>query len=171
MQKLALTLACGPYDRTEALRSGPGQTKVQPDGIDLTYRMIQDPAEIFVRMIRHQEFDVSEMSCAVYLRRRAKGGFPFVAIPVFPSRMFRHGFVFINTQSGIKTPKDMEGRRVGVPAYGQTAAVWIRGILKDEYGAAWERMRSPRRPWPRLRAISVSSAKGRVSQRIEKYTA
>ena len=136
MKKLALTLACGPYDRTEALRMG----SVQPDGIDLTYRTIQDPAEIFVRMIRNQEFDVSEMSSAVYLRRRAKGGFPFVAIPVFPSRMFRHSYVFLNTQSGIKTPKDLEGRRVGVPAYGQTAAVWIRGILKDEYGAAWERM-------------------------------
>jgi 4,5-dihydroxyphthalate decarboxylase len=92
-------------------------------------------------MIRDQEFDVSEMSSAVYLRRRAKGGFPFVAIPVFPSRMFRHGFVFVNARSGIRTPKDLEGRRVGVPAYGQTAAVWIRGILKDEYGADWAKMR------------------------------
>ena len=137
MGKLALTLACGPYDRTEALRTGA----VQPEGIDLTYVAIQDPPEIFVRMIRNQEFDVSEMSTAVYLRRRAKGDFPFVAIPVFPSRMFRHGFVFLNTESGIKTPNDLEGRRVGVPAYGQTAAVWIRGILKDEYGAAWEKMR------------------------------
>ena len=137
MGKLPLTLACGPYDRTEALRTGA----VQPEGIDLNYVSIQSPPEIFVRMIRNQEFDVSEMSSAVYLRRRAKGDFPFVAVPVFPSRMFRHSFVFYNTQSGIKTAKDLEGRRVGVLAYGQTAAVWIRGILKDEYGAAWEKMR------------------------------
>jgi 4,5-dihydroxyphthalate decarboxylase len=135
--KLSLKLACGPYDRTEALRTGA----VRPEGIDLSYISIQDPPEIFVRMIRNQEFDVSEMSSAVYLRRRATGGFPFVAIPVFPSRMFRHSFVFINTKSGIRTPKDMEGRRVGVPAYGQTAAVWLRGILKDEYGADWAKMR------------------------------
>jgi len=137
MGKLPLTLACGPYDRTEALRTGA----VQPEGIDLKYVSIQSPPEIFVRMIRNQEFDVSEMSSAVYLRRRAKGDFPFVAIPVFPSRMFRHSFVFVNTKSGIKTAQDLAGRRVGVPAYGQTAAVWIRGILKDEYGAAWEKMR------------------------------
>jgi 4,5-dihydroxyphthalate decarboxylase len=136
MKKLELTLACGPYDRTEALRSGA----IQPEGIHLNYISIQDPPEIFVRMIRNQEFDVSEMSSAVYLRRRAKGDFPFVAIPVFPSRMFRHSFVFFNTKSGIKSPKDLEGRRVGVPAYGQTAAVWLRGILKDEYGADWARM-------------------------------
>lgn len=136
MQKLSLTLACGPYDRTEALRTG----EVAPEGIDLNYVAIQNPPEIFVRMIRNQEFDVSEMSSAVYLRRRAKGNFPFVAIPVFPSRMFRHGFVFVNTQSGLRAAKDLEGRRVGVPAYGQTAAVWIRGILKDEYDAAWEKM-------------------------------
>lgn len=137
MEKLRITLGCGPYDRTEALRTGA----VQPEGIDLQYVSIQSPPEIFVRMIRNQEFDVSEMSSAVYLRRRAKGDFPFVAVPVFPSRMFRHSFVFLNTQSGIKTPKDLEGRRVGVLAYGQTAAVWIRGILKDEYGARWEKMR------------------------------
>jgi 4,5-dihydroxyphthalate decarboxylase len=137
MGKLTLTLACGPYDRTEALRTGA----VQPEGIDLKYLSIQSPPEIFVRMIRNQEFDVSEMSSAVYLRRRAKGDFPFVAVPVFPSRMFRHSFVFVNTRSGIKTAKDLEGRRVGVLAFGQTAAVWIRGILKDEYGAAWEKMR------------------------------
>ena len=136
MEKLALTLACGPYDRMEALRTGA----IQPAGIRLNYVAIQSPPEIFVRMIRHQEFDVSEMSAAVYLRRRAKGNFPFLAIPVFPSRMFRHGFIFLNTQSKIQAPKDLEGRRVGVPAYGQTAAVWIRGILKEEYGADWQKM-------------------------------
>ena len=136
MRKLPLTLACGAYDRTEALRNGV----VQPEGIELTYLAIQSPPEIFARMLKHQEFDVAEMSSSHYLICRSKGDFPFVALPIFPSRVFRHGFIFVNTQANIKTPKDLEGKRVGVPEYRQTAAVWIRGILKQEYGAAWENM-------------------------------
>ena len=136
MRELPLTLACGAYDRTEALRNGV----VQPEGIELTYLAIQSPPEIFARMIKHQEFDVAEMSTSHYLTCRAKGEFPFLALPIFPSRVFRHGFIFINTHANIKTPKDLEGKRVGVPEYRQTAAVWIRGILKQEYGAAWGKM-------------------------------
>ena len=136
MRKLPLTLACGAYDRTEALRNGV----VQPEGIELTYLPIQSPPEIFARMLKHQEFDVAEMSSSHYLICRSKGDFPFVALPIFPSRVFRHGFIFVNTQANVKTPKDLEGKRVGVPEYRQTAAVWIRGILKQEYGAAWEKM-------------------------------
>ena len=128
MHKLPLTLACGAYDRTEALRNGV----VQPEGIELTYLAIQSPPEIFARMLKHQEFDVAEMSSSHYLICRSKGDFPFVALPIFPSRVFRHGFIFVNTQANIKTPKDLEGKRVGVPEYRQTAAVWIRGILKQE---------------------------------------
>lgn len=136
MGKLSLTVACGPYDRTEALRNGA----VQLEGIELTYLAIPSPPEIFARMIKHQEFDVAEMSSSHYLICRSKGEFPFVALPIFPSRVFRHGFIFVNTRASIKTPKDLEGKRVGVPEYRQTAAVWIRGILKQEYGAAWETM-------------------------------
>jgi len=136
MKQLSVTLACGSYDRTEALRNGV----VQPEGVELTYLAIQSPPEIFARMIKHQEFDVAEMSCSHYLISRAKGDFPFVALPIFPSRVFRHGFIFVNTHSHIKTPQDLNGKRVGVPEYRQTAAVWIRGILKQEYGAAWETM-------------------------------
>ncbi|MDQ7843386.1 MAG: ABC transporter substrate-binding protein [Armatimonadota bacterium] len=131
---LRLTLACGPYDRTDALRTG----LVRPEGIDLIYVPIQSPPEIFARMLSNQAFDVSEMSCAHALIRRARGDFPFVAIPVFPSRMFRHGYIFVNTASGIRTPRHLEGTRVGVPEYSQTAAVWIRGLLQHDYGVRLE---------------------------------
>src|SRR5437867_6079405 len=149
MPNLALTMACGPYDRTEPLRSG----NVRPEGIDLTYLPIQSPPEIFARMIGKQSFDLSEMSCSMYIILRTKGDFPFLALPIFPSRLFRHGFIFVNTDSGIRSPKDLEGRRVGVPEFRQTAAVWIRGILQREYGVALDRVHwleggvnAPRRP-------------------------
>ena len=129
MANISLTMACGPYDRTEALRNGD----IRPEGIDLTYLPVQSPPEIFGRMIQNHAFDIAEMSCAVYMTRRSKGDFPFVALPIFPSRLFRHGFIFINAESGIVGPKDLEGKRVGVPEYQQTAAIWIRGILQHEY--------------------------------------
>lgn len=130
MPNLKLSVGCGDYDRTEALRSGV----VQPEGIDLTYVPIQSPPEIFARMVKNHAFDFSEMSTSMYLTLRAKEEFPFVALPVFPSKVFRHGFIFVNTGSGIRTAKDLEGKRVGVPEYRQTAAIWIRGILQHEYG-------------------------------------
>ena len=82
MRKLSLTLACGPYDRTEALRNGV----VQPEGIELTYLAIHSPPEIFARMVKHQEFDFAEMSASLYLTKKAQENFPFVALPIFPSR-------------------------------------------------------------------------------------
>ncbi|MDR7484888.1 MAG: ABC transporter substrate-binding protein [Armatimonadota bacterium] len=137
MTTLRLSLACGPYDRTEALRTG----MVRPEGIDLVYIPIQSPPEIFARMVANASFDASEMSCAHYLIHRSRGDCPFVALPVFPSRMFRHGYIFINAASGIRGPKDLEGRRVGVPEYSQTAAVWIRGLLQHEFGVNLEGIR------------------------------
>lgn len=137
MPELRLSLACGPYDRTEALRSG----LVRPEGIELLYVPVPSPPELFARMVATDCFDVSEMSCSLYFIRKCRGDFPFVALPVFPSRMFRHGFVFVNRDSGIETPKDLNGKRVGVPEYSQTAAVWIRGILSDEYGVDWRSCR------------------------------
>ena len=129
MPNLPLTIACGPYDRMEGIRSGA----VQIEGIDPTYLAIQTPPEIFARMIRTQEFDVSEMSTSTYFSERSRGTFPFIALPVFPSRVFRHGNIFINTRAGISRPRDLEGKRIGTLGYRQTACVWIRGILKDEY--------------------------------------
>ncbi|HZT07540.1 MAG TPA: ABC transporter substrate-binding protein [Chloroflexota bacterium] len=130
MGNLALTVACGPYDRTEALRTGA----VLVEGIDLTYLPIQSPPEIFNRMVQKDSFDVAEMSVSLYMTRRSEGRFPFVALPIFPSRLFRHGFIFVNVDAGIREPKDLEGKRVGVQEFRQTAAVWIRGILHREYG-------------------------------------
>ncbi len=129
MAKLALTMACGPYDRMEGLREGI----IQPEGVDLRYIAIQSSPEIFARMIKTNSFDIAEMSLAHYFIMRSRGEFPFVAIPVFPSRVFRHGYIYINRNAGISSPKDLEGRRVGVQEYRQTAGVWVRGILQHEY--------------------------------------
>lgn len=129
MKKLPLTMACGPYDRMEGLRDGT----IQPEGIDLRYIPIQSSPEIFARMIKTNSFDIAEMSLAHYLIMRSRGEFPFVAIPVFPSRVFRHGYIYINRNAGISGPKDLEGKRVGVQEYRQTAGVWVRGILQHEY--------------------------------------
>jgi 4,5-dihydroxyphthalate decarboxylase len=130
MANLSLTIACGPYDRMEGIRTGA----VQVEGIDVTYLAIQSPPEIFARMMKASEFDVAEMSLSSYFSNRARGEFPFVALPVFPSRVFRHGNIFINRKTGIAKPQDLKGRRVGTFGYRQTASVWIRGILADEYG-------------------------------------
>ncbi len=135
MSGLRLTLACGDYDRIRALKDGA----IRPEGIELNVIPLQ-PEEIFWRMIRNEEFDVSEMSTSSYVMERARGRNRFVAIPVFPSRVFRHGCIFVNSDSGIEKPTDLVGKRVGVPEYEVTAAVWIRGILQHEYGVSPEQV-------------------------------
>ena len=129
MANLKLTLACGPYDRTQALRDGT----IRADGIDLTYLTMQ-PAEIFWRQLQYQDFDVSEMSLSNYTSLVSDGNAPFIAIPVFTSRVFRHGYFFINTTKGIEKPSDLKGRRGGVPEYSMTAAVYMRGAMQHEFG-------------------------------------
>ena len=129
MSRLHLTFACGRYDRMEPLRTGD----VRVEGIDLNFLPIEAGREIFDRMVGGHEFDVSELSSSEFISLLARGDCPFVALPVFPSRVFRHGFIYLNTRSGITTPKDLEHRRVGVPLYTQTAALWIRGHLAHEY--------------------------------------
>jgi len=124
---LALTLACWNYDRTRALFDG----SVRPDGIDLT--CLDLPVEeTFFRMLRYQEFDVAEMSLSSYVMSLFADA-PFVAIPVFPSRFFRHSCIYVNAAAGIQQPRDLAGRTVGTPEYQMTAPVWIRGILADGY--------------------------------------
>lgn len=127
--KLRLTLSIWDYDRTRALADG----SVQPDGIELN--VLELPLEeTFFRMSRFREFDVAELSMSSYtvlLNREPK---PFIAIPVFPSRSFRHSSVFVSAKSGIREPKELIGKRIGTPEYQMTAPVWIRGILSDEYG-------------------------------------
>lgn len=130
---LRLSFGCWDYDRTRALMDG----SVVPDGIDLTY-LNMPVEETFFRMLRHREFDVSEMSLSSYVVSCFTDERPFVAIPVFPSRFFRHSSIYVNAGAGIEEPKDLIGRKVGCPEYQMTAPVWIRGILSDEYGVRVE---------------------------------
>jgi 4,5-dihydroxyphthalate decarboxylase len=127
---LRLTLACGDYDRTRPLIDGT----VRPLGIDLTC-LPMTIEEIFFRMARFREFDAAEMSLSSYLVSLSAGeSAPFVAIPVFPSRSFRHSGIYVHTGSGISRPEHLVGRTVGVAEYQLTANVWIRGILADRHG-------------------------------------
>ena len=106
---------------------------MRPEGIDLVYNSLY-VEETFFRMLRNREFDVAEMSLSSYCVSLMRDPAPFVAIPVFPSRFFRHSCIFVSAKSGIREPGDLAGRKVGVPEYQMTAPVWIRGILQDEYG-------------------------------------
>lgn len=149
MSPLPVTLACGPYDRTRALADG----RVTVAGADLRYVTL-DPEEIFFRMVSHGEFDVSEMSMATFHVITDKAGrsgtpAPFVAIPVFPSRMFRHASVYVNTDrlpaalgaDPAAAARALAGATVGVAEWQLTANVWIRGILADFYGVPVESVR------------------------------
>lgn len=131
MHKLELTLACGRYDRTQPLIDG----RVQPEGVDLTFLPLR-PGETFWRMLNHGEFDASEMSLSSYTILRSEGDTRFIAIPIFPSRVFRHSAVYVRADSRIERPEDLKGKRVGVGDYQMTAAVWVRGFLMHEYGVA-----------------------------------
>jgi 4,5-dihydroxyphthalate decarboxylase len=133
MADIELTLACEDYDRTRSLRDG----RVKPEGIRLNY-LVMPVEEIFWRMMKYEEFDVSELSMGAFLTAASRGRHPFIAIPVFPSRTFRHRCIFINTASGIRRPEELRGKRMGVPEYSMTAAVWLRGLLQHEYGVRSE---------------------------------
>jgi 4,5-dihydroxyphthalate decarboxylase len=127
--RLPFTLACWGYDRTRALADG----RVLADGLDLNYLSLP-VEETFFRMLRHREFDAAEMSLSSYVVSLFTPDRPFVAIPVFPSRFFRHSCIYVHAASGIREPAQLAGRKVGTPEYQMTAAVWIRGILSDEFG-------------------------------------
>ena len=129
MGKLKISLGCWNYDRTRALMDG----SVRPDGIDLNY-LNMPVEETFFRMLRHKEFEAAEMSLSSYTVSLFKPDRPFIAIPVFPSRFFRHSCIYVNAAAGIAEPKDLIGKRIGNPEYQMTAPVWIRGILSDHYG-------------------------------------
>ena len=128
MSKLRLSFGCWNYDRTRALMDG----RVQVDGIDLNY-LNMPVEETFFRMLRHREFEVAEMSLSSYTVSLFSEARPFIAIPIFPSRFFRHSSIYVNAASGIREPRDLIGKRVGNPEYQMTAPAWIRGILQDEY--------------------------------------
>lgn len=134
---LKLKLASASYDRMMPLRTGD----VRPEGIDLEFIAIETVRDIFDRMGASAEFDLSEFSASEYIGRIGRGDRTLVALPVFPSRMFRHGYIFVNCNR-IAEPKDLEGKRIGVALYTQTAALWIRGMLASEHdvdlsGVTW----------------------------------
>src|SRR5712691_914556 len=129
MSRLSLTFACCRYDRMEAIREGA----VAIEGIDLNCITLKSGREVFDRMVGGREFDVAELSASEFISLMGRGDCPFVALPVFPSRVFRHGHIFINPRHGIRAAKDLEGKRVGVPLYTQTAAIWARGLLAHEF--------------------------------------
>jgi ABC-type nitrate/sulfonate/bicarbonate transport system substrate-binding protein len=127
--RLPLTFACGDYDRTRALEEGT----IRPDGIELTYLRLP-VEETFFRMMRHHEFEVAEMSLSTYVVSLQAEPAPFVALPVFTSRMFRHGSLYCNADAGVAGPEDLRGKRIGTPEFQLTAGVWARGILADRHG-------------------------------------
>jgi 4,5-dihydroxyphthalate decarboxylase len=127
--KIPLTLACGDYELVRPLRDGT----VAVDGVDLTILTGMDSATRHWRFLRNGEFDIAEVSGSGYLAAR-DNNLPFRAIPVFLHRRFRHGFMFINTTKGIKSPADLKGRKVGVKTLMTTAVLWMRGMLESDYG-------------------------------------
>ena len=128
MNKLRLSIAMGDYDRTRALLDG----RVQIDGVDPVC-MTLSPEETFFRAFRGVEFDISELSFSSYLVKASKGESPYIAVPVFLSRAFRHTSIYVR-KDRVKTPEDLKGRRVGLPEYQLTANVWARAILADDFG-------------------------------------
>ena len=147
MTNLTLSIAFGDYDRTRPIHDG----RVKIDGVTPITQLLS-PEEMFFRAFRHQAFDISELSFSSYCVKRAQGDSPYVAIPVFLSRAFRHSSIYIRTDKGIDSPKDLKGRRIGIAEWQLTANVWARGILED-YGVKpsdikWVRggMHTPGRP-------------------------
>jgi 4,5-dihydroxyphthalate decarboxylase len=126
--KLNLSIATGDYDRTRPLISG----QVQIDGVDPVF-MTLSPEEMFFRAFRNEEFDISELSFSSYTVKHAEGTCPYIAVPVFLSRAFRHTSIYVRTDR-IKRPEDLKGKRIGIPEYQLTANVWARAVLQDDFG-------------------------------------
>ncbi len=129
MADLSLSAAFGNYDRIYPLQTGA----VRVNGIDLRIQTLS-PTEIFRRMCSNFEFDVSEMSMGAHAYLTGTGDNPFVGMPAFPSRAFRHGMVYANVDAGIEGPGDLNGKRIAIREWGMTAVVWIVGILAEEHG-------------------------------------
>jgi len=131
--RLGIGLASNP--RTWPILDG----RVTADGIDLTPSVVH-PSELFWRQLRFGDFDVSEMSFSSLMMARANGDDRWVGLPIFTTRRFFHTEILVRRDSGIEVPADLKGRRVGVPEYQQTAALWTRGVLQHEFGVAPEDM-------------------------------
>jgi 4,5-dihydroxyphthalate decarboxylase len=130
VSRLALSFGCCRYDRMEAIRDGD----ILIEGIDLNCITLQSGRDVFDRMVGGNEFDVAELSASEYISLAGAGDRRFIALPVFPSRVFRHGYIFVNARSGVRAPEDLAGQRIGLPLYTQTAAIWARGHLRHQFG-------------------------------------
>ena len=163
-------MAGADYDRTRALIDG----RIKPEGLELNWLNLPY-MEIWQRMLNAYEFDVSELSFASYIIARTSEK-PLIAIPIFPLRLFRHSYILINTDSGIFAPKDLEGKRVGLAEFQQTATVWVRGILQHEYGVdltkidwlAWKAKNRMEIKAPRSYRIQTLPAGNRPDQMLIK---
>jgi 4,5-dihydroxyphthalate decarboxylase len=143
MANRTMTIGCRDYDHTRALADG----RIKVDGVDLKFVNLSPPSQIFLRMLHDEAYDASEMSLSNYMIALGKGDRRFVAIPVFPSRVFRHSYIWINTAAGIEKPQDLKGKKIGIADYSMTALLFVRGLLQHEYGVApedihWYRRRS-----------------------------
>ncbi|HWH77913.1 MAG TPA: hypothetical protein VNT76_11100, partial [Candidatus Binatus sp.] len=130
MANKIVTIGMRDYDHIHALADG----RVKVDGVDLKFVNISPPSQIFLRMLHDEEFDASEMSLSNFMIAIGKGDRRFVAIPVFPSRVFRHAYIWINSKADIGRPQDLKGKKVGIADYSMTALLFVRGLLKHEYG-------------------------------------
>jgi 4,5-dihydroxyphthalate decarboxylase len=143
MANRSITIGCRDYDHTRALADG----SVKVDGTDLKFINLSPPSQIFLRMLHDEAYDASEMSLSNYMIALGKGDRRFVAIPVFPSRVFRHSYIWVNTEAGIARPEDLRGKKIGIADYSMTALLFVRGLLHHQYGVApedihWFRRRS-----------------------------
>ncbi|MGF6367991.1 4,5-dihydroxyphthalate decarboxylase [Paraburkholderia sp. RAU6.4a] len=130
MKKLAISVACKDYDRVRAIRDG----RVGIEGCEVTFLDLK-PEELFFRAYKSTEFDVCELSMSSYMLALSRGETtPYVAVPVFVSRTFRHSAIYVREDRDIHRPADLRGKRVGVPEYQVTAALWVRALLDGEYG-------------------------------------
>jgi len=167
---LQLTLAAGDYDSIAALKDGT----VQPDGIELTILTDMTAEVRHARMLRDRHFDIAELSMSNYMVAK-DNGLPFIAIPVFLHRRFRHGFVFVNTSKGIAKPTDLIGKKVGVGSYHATANLWMRGILEHEFDLPhkqihWFKQVEAKIPWqapPGLRIEKLPRGKDIVAMLLD----
>jgi len=148
MSALKLTLACRDYDHTRGLEDG----SVTIEGAELQFISVSPPSQIFLRMLNSEEFDISEMSLSNFMIALEHGDRRFVAIPVFPARVFRHSYIWVRTDAGIERPQDLKGKRIGIADYTMTALLFVRGMLKHEYGVAPEDIH-----WYRRRAEHVAT--------------
>ena len=129
MAKLSVSLACAAYDRTWPLISG----RVPIEGCDVNV-VVMEPGEAFVRAYRSQDFDITELSASSHILTTARGDAPYIAVPAFVSRVFRHSSFYIRTDRGIRSASDLRGKTVGVTEYQMTAGLWARGLLSDDFG-------------------------------------